>query len=89
MLAPLTSVVCSVQNPLDEDHGDEVTEKEQEEHQLWDELQEYGVILGVVDFVPQTLIKKVRIFICETFHYLIMTPNVMWMTPKMREIFIL
>ena len=57
MFAPLAGVVGSVQDPLDEDHGDEVTEEEQEEHQLWDELQEYGVILGVVDFVPQTLIR--------------------------------
>ena len=55
MFAPLAVVVCSVQNPLDEDHGDEVTEEEQEEHQLWYELQDYGVILGVTDFVPQTL----------------------------------
>ena len=55
MFAPLAGVVGSVQDPLDEDHGDEVTEEEQEEHQLGYELQEYGVILGVVDFVPQTL----------------------------------
>ena len=52
MFAPLAVVVCSVEKPLDEDHGDEVTEEEEEEHQLWYELQDYGVILGVTDFVP-------------------------------------
>ena len=58
VFAPLTGPIGSVENPLDEDHGDEVTEQEQQEHQLGYELQQYGVVLGVVHFVPQTIMER-------------------------------
>ena len=61
MFAPLARAVCSVQNPLDEDHGDEVAEQEEEEHQLRYELQENGVVLGVVHFVPQAFKERLEL----------------------------
>ena len=89
VLAPLPGVVGPVENPLDEDHGDEVTEEEQKEDQLGQKLQEYRVILPRADLVPKTETKKCREEKDENILCLSITPNVMWMTPKIREIFIL
>ena len=89
VLAPLPGVVGPVENPLDEDHGDEVTEEEQKEDQLGQKLQEYRMILPRADLVPKAETKKCREEKDENILCLSITPNVMWMTPKIREIFIL
>ena len=44
--------VRPVHQPLHEDHEDEVAEDEDEEYDLGEELQDDGVVLPVVDFVP-------------------------------------
>ena len=61
MLTPLHCVwfvlltkVCPVQDPLDEDHADQVAEEEQEEDELRQKLQQYSTPLPLTYFVSQT-----------------------------------
>ena len=54
VFAPLSSIVSSVQNPLNEDHGDQVSEEEQKENNLGKKLQENLVIMPFGDLVPKT-----------------------------------
>ena len=53
VLAEGVSVVGPVEDPLDEDHRDEVSEQEQEEHNLWHKLEDDLVVLPLGHFVPQ------------------------------------
>ena len=52
MLAESSFKVRPVHHPLEEDHEDEVAEDEDEEDDLGEELEDDGVVLPVVDFVP-------------------------------------
>ena len=45
-------IVRPVHHPLHEDHEDEVAEDEDEEDDLGEELEDDGVVVPVVDFVP-------------------------------------
>ena len=56
MLAERPFKVRPVHQPLHEDHEDEVAEDEEEEDDLGEELEDDGVVVTVVDFVPQNLI---------------------------------
>ena len=53
MLTEGVGLVGAVHDPLDKDHGDEVSEEEEEEDQLWEELQEDVTVLTLAHFVPQ------------------------------------
>ena len=53
MLTEGVGLVSAVHKPLDEDHGDEVSEQEEEEDQLGEELQEDVAVLTLAHFVPQ------------------------------------
>ena len=53
MLTEGVGLVSAVHQPLDEDHGDEVSEQEEEEDQLGEELQEDVAVLTLAHFVPQ------------------------------------
>ena len=52
MLTEGVGLVGAVHDPLDEDHGDEVSEEEEEEDQLGEELQEDVTVLTLAHFVP-------------------------------------
>ena len=52
MLAESSFEVRPVHHPLQEDHEDEVAEDEDEEDYLGEELQDDGVVLPLVHFVP-------------------------------------
>ena len=54
VLAERPGLVRPVHDPLEEDHEDEVAEDEDQEDDLGEELQDDGVVLPVVDFVPHT-----------------------------------
>ena len=54
VFAPLSSIVSSVENPLNEYHGDQVTEEEEKENNLGEKLQENLVIMPLGDLVPKT-----------------------------------
>ena len=56
MLTECSLIVRPVHDPLEEDHEDEVAEDEEEEDDLGEELKDDGVVVPVVDFVPQNLI---------------------------------
>ena len=53
MLTECTIVVGSIVNPLDEDHEDKVSENEEEENQLGQELKEDMCELPLADLVPK------------------------------------
>ena len=53
MLTEGVGLVGAVHEPLDEDHGDEISEEEEEEDQLGEELQEDVTVLTLAHFVPQ------------------------------------
>ena len=52
VLAERPGLVRPVHDPLEEDHEDEVAEDEDQEDDLGEELQDDGVVLPLVHFVP-------------------------------------
>ena len=52
MLTECSLIVRPVHDPLEEDHEDEVAEDEEEEDDLGEELEDDGVVVTMVDFVP-------------------------------------
>ena len=53
VLTEWVRVICTIINPLDEDHEDKVSKDAEKEDQLWQELKEDVAVLSLTDFVPE------------------------------------
>ena len=54
MFTPLTSKVCSIKHPFDENHADQITKQAHEEDQLGKKFHEYLTVVPLTHFVPET-----------------------------------
>merc|ERR1719376_1061005 len=54
VLAPLSSIVSTIQNPFDENHDNEVAKKTKKEAYLRKELKNNGMVLSLAHLVPHT-----------------------------------
>ena len=54
MFTPLTSKVCSIKHPLDENHADQITEQTHEEDQLGEKFHKNLTVVPLTHFVPET-----------------------------------